>query len=101
MYDTATRSGYGRKILGGFDQNQHLAFFWARIIAVRTAATNIGDISGDLKLTRPLVLVALVLFLSVLVFGWMLFNKRHLIIEWAVLQQSASHEVRGPPIPQS
>jgi uncharacterized membrane-anchored protein len=58
-----------------FDRFRHAAYFWAGIIVVRTAATNIGDIAFDLRLTRPLVIACLAVLLFAIALAWHLYNR--------------------------
>ena len=59
-----------------FDRYKHHAYFWAAIIVVRSAATNIGDIGHDLHL-HPISVMA---FLSALLLAtltcWAVFRKQ-------------------------
>ena len=52
-------------LLERFDPLVHEAWYWAAIVTIRTAATNLGDLlCGDLKLPRSIVMVALALALA-------------------------------------
>lgn len=51
-----------------FDRSVHETWYWAAIIVVRTAATNLGDLlCGDLHIPRPVVIAGLALALAVTV----------------------------------
>jgi uncharacterized membrane-anchored protein len=51
-----------------FDRSAHEAWYWAAIIVVRTAATNLGDLlCGDLHIPRPAVMAGLALGLALTV----------------------------------
>jgi uncharacterized membrane-anchored protein len=55
-------------VLERFDRVTHEFWYWAAIVVVRTAATNLGDLlCGDFRLPRPAVIVALALVLAVVV----------------------------------
>lgn len=59
-----------------FDRLKNPVYFWAAIIVIRTSATNIGDISGDLDLSRPLVIGILCLALFATVLVWYRYNLK-------------------------
>jgi len=52
------------------DRNQNFFYFWFAIVVIRTAATNIGDISHDLKLKAPWVIAALAVLLISTISIW-------------------------------
>ncbi len=58
------------------DSFKHTAYFWSAIIIIRTSATNIGDISHDLRLKAPLVIIALGIVLLVTVLIWQAYAAR-------------------------
>jgi uncharacterized membrane-anchored protein len=55
-----------------FDRSVHQAYYWAAIIIVRTAATNVADfLCGDMKLPRTVVIVGLAaLLITALSASW-------------------------------
>lgn len=53
------------------DQRNHEFYFWAAVIVIRTAATNMGDIGHDLHLYTPLVLAVWTAALISSVFWWL------------------------------
>ncbi len=59
-----------------FDRSAHEAWYWAAIIVVRTAATNLGDLlCGDLHIPRPAVMAGLALGLTLTVtLVWMMWK---------------------------
>jgi uncharacterized membrane-anchored protein len=59
-----------------FDSLKHTAYFWTAIIIIRTSATNIGDISHDLHLRAPLVILGLGIVLFVVVLIWQVYAAR-------------------------
>ena len=64
-------------ILERFDRFRHFAYFWFVIIIIRTSATNLGDLSHDLKFSPPLVMAVLaVLLLSVIMLWKTLYSMR-------------------------
>jgi uncharacterized membrane-anchored protein len=55
-----------------FDRTPHTAYYWAAIIVVRAAATNIGDIGHDMKWSQPLVMAVLTVILAAAAWLWAL-----------------------------
>ncbi|MDR3410532.1 MAG: hypothetical protein P4L87_06260 [Formivibrio sp.] len=53
-----------------FDMTSHVIYFWFAIMVVRTAATNLGDISHDLRLNAPWVIATLSVILSATILIW-------------------------------
>ena len=51
-----------------FDRTAHETYYWLAIILVRTAATNLGDFfSGDLRISRTLVMAILAVVLAIVI----------------------------------
>jgi uncharacterized membrane-anchored protein len=59
-----------------FDRWTHTAYYWAAIIVVRAAATNIGDIGHDLKWSQPMVMAVLAVILAASVVLWWFQSRR-------------------------
>lgn len=63
-----------------FDRWKHPAYFWATIVVVRTAATNLGDISADnLHIARPFTILGLLVVILVTGILWARYNRKHQI----------------------
>ncbi|MDB5887822.1 MAG: hypothetical protein JWM03_694 [Rhodocyclales bacterium] len=52
------------------DHAKNFAYFWIVIVIVRTAATNLGDVSHDLKLQAPQVIAGLAVVLLTTIVAW-------------------------------
>ena len=59
-----------------FDRWAHTAYYWAAIIVVRAAATNIGDIGHDLRLPQPAVMAGMAVVLAGAAWLWAARAKR-------------------------
>jgi uncharacterized membrane-anchored protein len=55
-------------VLERFDQLTHEGWYWAAVVTIRTAATNLGDLlCGDLRLSRLMVTLILSIILAAIV----------------------------------
>jgi uncharacterized membrane-anchored protein len=61
-----------------WDRWKHPAYFWTTIVLVRTAATNLGDISADnFHVARPLTIAGLVFVMGITGVLWARYNRAH------------------------